>query len=45
VAFFVLGYFSPTPDVDDEDEADEHVGPDEDAVDAETAVDETRTEA
>ena len=47
--FFVLGYFSPTPD--DEDEDDVHVRPDEDtaavaATDAEeTVADDTRSEA
>jgi len=47
--FFVLGYFSPTPD--DEDEDDVHVRPDEDtavvaATDADaTIADETRSEA
>jgi multisubunit Na+/H+ antiporter MnhG subunit len=36
VAFFVLGYFSPTPENEDEDEDDVQVGPDDD--DEETAV-------
>jgi hypothetical protein len=36
VTFFVLGYFSPTPENEDEDEDEVQVGPDDD--DEETAV-------
>jgi hypothetical protein len=52
VTFFLLGYFSPTPGDDDEDEDDLHVEPDEETAvvaavtDAdETIVDDTRSEA
>src|SRR5882757_4691571 len=51
--FFVLGYFSPTPEDEDEGEGEVHVRPDEDtavvaATDAdadETVADDTRSEA